>query len=123
MSKFKIVTKQGRRFVRARRVRGKISGTLARPRLSIFRSNRQLYVQIIDDETGRTLLGLDDRGLKIKTTDGSHQVAMAKQLGLKLAKQALIKKIKQIVFDRGGYRYTGRIKALADGARAGGLFF
>ena len=112
MPRLKTHTSLGRQL-RHCRVRGKISGTSARPRLSVFRSNRGLYVQIIDDAVGRTLLGLSDK----------KGVLSANQLGLKLAKQALAKKIKQIVFDRSGYRYTGRVRALAEGARAGGLIF
>ena len=98
---------------RRRRVRGKIFGTLLRPRLSVFRSNRQLSVQLIDDLTGHTLIGLSDK----------KGVLSAKQLGFECAKQALAKKIKQVVFDRSGYRYIGRVQALAEGARAGGLIF
>lgn len=112
MSGLKIYTSSGRQL-RHRRVRGKISGTRARPRLSVFRSNRGLYAQIIDDTVGRTLLGLSDK----------KGVLSANQLGLKLAKQALAKKIKQIVFDRSGYSYAGRVRAFAEGARAGGLIF
>ncbi len=103
---------------RHRRVRGKISGTAARPRLSVFRSQQQLYVQLIDDAAGRTLLGLSDKNIKVRP-----KVRRAKQLGLELAKQAAAKKIGPVVFDRGGYRYAGRVRALAEGARAGGLIF
>ncbi|MBI2097902.1 MAG: 50S ribosomal protein L18 [Candidatus Vogelbacteria bacterium] len=118
MSNFKSHTKSDRFRFRRRRVRGKISGTAARPRLSVFRSHRQIYVQLIDDAAGRTFLGFNDKNIKIKS-----RVSRAKELGLELAKRAVAKKIKQVVFDRGGYRYTGRVRALAEGAREGGLIF
>ncbi|MEK7552538.1 MAG: 50S ribosomal protein L18 [Patescibacteria group bacterium] len=116
MSKLPTKTFRERRESRRRRVRGRVSGTVDRPRLTVFRSNRYLYVQVIDDVAGRTLLGLDDREIESKS-------AVAKELGLKLAKQCLAKKIKQVTFDRAGYRYAGRVKELAEGARSGGLIF
>lgn len=115
--------RQERRF-RHRRVRAKVAGTARRPRLSVFCSNRYLYAQLIDDDTGRTLVSVNDLTAKpaeSKIIPGT--VLSAKTLGEHLAAKAIAKKIKPIVFDRGGYRYTGRIKALADGARAGGLIF
>ena len=105
--------RQAERRLRQRRVRAKIAGTASRPRLSIFRSNRYLYAQLIDDAAGRTLASVSD--LSKATSD--------RALGEALAAKAKAKKIKSIVFDRGGYRYAGRIKVLAEGARAGGLTF
>lgn len=122
MASFK--TGLDKRRPRRRRVRGKISGTSIRPRLSVFRSHQRIYAQLIDDAAGLTLIGLSDKparsGGKVKI---EPKVRRAKQLGLELAKQAAAKKIKQVVFDRGGYRYGGRVRALADGARSGGLIF
>ena len=130
MSKTKSSFSLTKRLERRRRVRGKISGTKERPRLSVFRSNRFMSAQIIDDESGKTLLGLSNQKMKIKIGKGDKdkkeqkpKVALANQLGATIAEQALAKKIKQVVFDRQGYRYAGRVRALADGARAGGLIF
>ncbi len=106
------------RQIRHRRVRAKVEGTALRPRLSIFCSNRYLYAQIINDEVGQTIVSVSDLGEKKSGT-----VLSAKTLGEALAVKAKGKKVKTVVFDRGGYRYTGRVKALADGARAGGLIF
>jgi len=89
------------------RVRSKIKGTSIRPRLSVFRSNKTLYVQIIDDESGKTIV--------------SEKGKCAKEIGIKIAEKAISKKIKKIVFDKGGYKYHGKIKIIADGAREGGL--
>lgn len=104
---------------RQKRVRKKISGTSARPRLSVHRSLKGIWAQLIDDENGNTLLGVNSKQLK-KSKDNIDQ---AKQVGSLLAEQAKKKKITTIVFDRSGYKYHGRIKALADGAREGGLKF
>ena len=104
---------QEKRRRRQRRIRAKIAGTARRPRLSIFRSNRYLYAQLIDDAAGKTLASASDLGAP----------AAARALGESLAAKAKAKKIESVVFDRGGYRYAGRIKALAEGARAGGLTF
>ena len=114
--------KQQKREIRHRRVRAKISGTAGRPRLSVFRSNRYIYAQLIDDEKGKSLLSADDRKIqasrkKMKKTDRAAEV------GKVLTKEALAKKIKQVVFDRGGLKYTGRIRALAEAAPQGGLKF
>ena len=96
---------------RKRRVRAKIFGTAARPRLSVFRSNKYLYAQIIDDEKGRTLAS--SSGPK---NDGE-------KIGEGIAKKASAKKVKKVIFDRNGFRYHGKVKSLADGARKGGLEF
>jgi large subunit ribosomal protein L18 len=107
-----------KREKRRRKVRGKISGSAAKPRLSVFRSSDHTYAQIIDDQKGKTLACASDLVMK----DGS-KVEKALAVGKEIAAAAAQKKIKEVVFDRGGYRYHGRIKALADGARSGGLKF
>jgi large subunit ribosomal protein L18 len=106
---------------RKRRVRAKIIGTTKRPRLSIFRSNTHIYGQIINDEKGETLLSFSD--LKIKKEAKMTKTQIAGTVGEEIAKKALAKKIKTIVFDRNGFMYHGRVKALAEGARKGGLVF
>jgi len=99
------------------RVRRRILGKSEMPRLSVFRSNKYIYGQIINDEKGITLL--DVSSLKVK--GGKTKVEKAFEVGKEIAKKALEKKIESVVFDRNGYRYHGRVKALADGAREGGL--
>jgi large subunit ribosomal protein L18 len=111
--------RQGR-LRRHRRVRGKISGTAERPRLAVFRSNRGIFASLIDDQSGRTLAGASWTGLKSFKGDKSEQ---AKQVGKELAAAGKKAGIESVVFDRGGYLYHGRVKALADGAREGGLKF
>lgn len=107
----KIKTK---RFLqRKRRVRAKIFGTPDRPRLSVFRSNKYIYAQIINDEKGKTLA----------SAKGNRRTDAAFLVGETLAKKAKIKKVKKVVFDKGGYKYHGRVKAVAEGARKGGLEF
>ena len=105
-------------------LRGKIKGTLERPRLSVYRSNQHIYAQIIDDTNSKTLLACStlDRTIKL-TLQTSSTCEASKVIGEKLAELSLQKNITKIVFDRGPYLYHGRIKALADGARAGGLQF
>lgn len=105
---------------RVTRVRSKIQGTKERPRLSVFRSNKYMYAQLIDDSSQRTILGVSEK--KLGKVEGA-KFEKSKQLGLLLAKEALSKKIKKVVFDRGSYVYKGRVKALAEGAREGGLVF
>ena len=106
---------------RKTRIRAKVQGTLVKPRLSIFRSNKYIYAQIVDDVKGQTLIGASETELttkeKIKKSD------RAKELGLLIAKKAATKKVTEVVFDRGSYRYHGRVKAVAEGAREGGLKF
>ena len=102
------------------RVRNKVSGTSSMPRLSVFRSNSQIFAQIIDDEKGTTLVSSSSLSLKIKN---GGNVEGAKLVGKDIAKKAKSKKITKVVFDRGGYLYHGRIKALADAAREAGLEF
>ena len=115
-----VTTRERRRLNRRRRVRAKVSGTAERPRVSIFRSNRGVFAQLIDDERGHTIAAVqwtepDLRGLK-----PAEQAARA---GALLAERAKAAGIESVVFDRGGYRYHGRVKALADGAREAGLSF
>ncbi len=105
------------RIRRHARVRSKIKGTAKVPRLSIFRSNSALYAQLIDDQKGATIASAS--GLSIKGTKQEKAVAVGKEI----AKKAIEHKIKTVVFDRGGFRYAGNVKALADGAREGGLTF
>lgn len=114
-------TKQEKRYQRHKRLRAKIKGTKTCPRLSVFRSNQHIYIQLIDDNQGKTLASLND--LKIKKDKGSTRVQIAKEMGLSIAKKALEQKVKKVVFDRGGYKYHGQIKAVAEGARQGGLKF
>lgn len=105
---------------RHRRIRGKIAGTAERPRLAVARSNKRIYAQLIDDERGHTLAAA-----------GSHEAALrglpkgpaAAEVGRLLARRAREAGVESVVFDRGGYRYHGRVRALADGAREGGLHF
>ncbi len=119
MKKEKI--KKEKRERRHRWVRAKVFGTADRPRLSVFRSNAEMYVQLINDERGYTLVSAHSR--EIKKTKGDDKKKISFALGKLLAEKALKAKIKEIVFDRGGYKYHGRVKALADGAREGGLKF
>lgn len=107
--------------LRKKRVRAKIFGTAIRPRLNVSRSLKHLYLQIIDDDKGVTLVSLHDR--EVKGKNKLNKLARAKSAGLALAKKALAKKIQVVVFDRGGRPFHGRIKAVAEGAREGGLKF
>lgn len=110
--------------VKRETVRGTVKGTLDRPRLSVYRSNENIYAQIIDDTTSHTLLACStlDRAIKLNLANGRTCDA-SRLMGEKLAELSLKKNIRKIVFDRGPYLYHGRIKALADAARAGGLQF
>ncbi len=109
---------------RHRRVRKKVHGTPERPRLNVFRSLNHIYAQIIDDEAGVTLVAAStiDRELRPKM-QGLTKTEQARLVGLTVAQRALAKGITKVVFDRGGYKYIGRVKALAEGAREGGLEF
>lgn len=111
-------TKKSNRIRRHKRIRSQVSGTATLPRLSVFRSNKFIYGQIIDDEKGVTLAATDSRGSKAKT-----MVEQAKEAGANLAKAAKAKKIKKVVFDRGGFLFIGKVKAFAEGVREGGLEF
>jgi len=134
--------KQEKRYRRHRRVRAKIFGTAQTPRLCVFRSIKHIYAQLIDDEEGKTITAASDLELKklkiknqkLKTNIKkkkieesqkplTKKVAVAYEVGKLIAQKALEKKIEKVVFDRGGYKYHGRVKALAEGAREGGLRF
>ena len=114
--------KQVVRFKRKKRIRSRVEGTLERPRLSVFRSNRNLFVQLVDDLKGHTLVSACSLEEELKERV-DNSIEGAKILGGLLAKRALAKNIGQVVFDRSGYLYHGRIKALADAVREGGLKF
>ncbi len=109
------------RIKRHKRVRGKISGTAERPRLNVFRSNTNIYAQLIDDVKGVTLAAASSLDKEISGNGGNKEAA--KEVGKLLAKKATDKGITDVVFDRGGYVYHGRVKELAEGAREGGLKF
>ncbi len=111
-------TKATLRTQRHKRLRHKVTGTAARPRLAVFRSNKFVYAQLIDDENGKTLASADSR----KETKGTG-VEKATTVGTAIAKTAQAAKIETVVFDRGGFQYMGIVKAVADGAREGGLKF
>jgi large subunit ribosomal protein L18 len=111
--------KESRRLRIKKSIRAKISGSAERPRLSIFRSNTAIYAQIINDNSGKTLVSFSSKELDSK----GFNVEVSKVVGEKIAEKALALGISSIVFDRGGYLYHGKIKALADGARSGGLKF
>ncbi len=110
------------RLARHARVRKKVSGTTEIPRLCVFRSLKNIYAQIIDDTTGRTLVSASTLDADLKANYGGNKDA-AKAVGLSIAKKAADKGIENVVFDRGGYVYHGRVASLADGAREGGLKF
>jgi len=135
-----MLKKQEKKQRRHKKIRAKISGTALRPRLHVFRSAKHIYAQLIDDEKKKTLVAANDLGLKKsipkvasgrqgkKIKDGEKEtitgkVAVAFEVGKLLAEKALDKKIEKAVFDRGGYRYHSRVKALAEGAREKGLKF
>jgi large subunit ribosomal protein L18 len=104
------------------RVRRKLAGTAERPRLVVFRSLRHIYAQLVNDDLGVTLLGVSDASEGIQT-DGAGKVARGKAVGKLLAEKARAAGVSKVVFDRAGYRYHGRVQAVADGAREGGLEF
>jgi large subunit ribosomal protein L18 len=114
-----MVTKIQRRNKIKARLRGKISGTAARPRMTVFRSNKQIYVQLIDDLAGTTLVSASSKGLEANGT----KCEVAAQVGKNIAAKALEAGINEVVFDRNGYLFHGRVKSLADAAREGGLKF
>jgi large subunit ribosomal protein L18 len=114
-----MVTKIQRRNKIKARIRGKISGTAARPRMTVFRSNKQIYVQLIDDLAGKTLVSASSKGLEAN----GNKSEVAAQVGKNIAAKALEAGINEVVFDRNGYLFHGRVKSLADAAREGGLKF
>lgn len=112
------------RRIRQRRVRKKVRGTTVRPRLSVCRSLNHIYAQVIDDSTGQTLTSMSTLDAEARQKDGEiTKTKRAELIGSLLAQKALNKGIKQVVFDRGGHKYHGRVKALADAARLAGLDF
>lgn len=118
MSK-ELQAKQLNHKLRKSRVRRVVSGTASRPRLNVFRSNSHIYAQIIDDESHKTLVASSTKDLKVS----GKKLEQSASVGQDLAKKAIEKGIKAVVFDRGGYKYHGRVKALADSAREAGLEF
>jgi large subunit ribosomal protein L18 len=118
-----MITQTKRNEIRKRihtRIREKLSGTGDRPRLNVYRSLNHIYAQVIDDQKGETLVSASSLAMKLKT---GGNIAAAKEIGKTVAERASEKGIKRVVFDRGGYLYHGRIKALADAAREAGLDF
>ena len=113
-----MISKIARRNKIKTRIRGKISGTAERPRMSVFRSNKGIYVQIIDDIAGKTLVASSSKGL-----EGGTKTEVAAKVGADVAKKAMEKGITEVVFDRNGYLFHGRVKSLADAAREAGLKF
>jgi large subunit ribosomal protein L18 len=115
-----VMTAPARRLRRRRRVRAKIRGSAERPRIAVFRSNRGIFAQLIDDDSGRTIAAASWIEPDLKNLKPMEQ---AQRVGAVLAERAKAAGIETVVFDRGGYQYHGRVKALADGAREGGLGF
>jgi len=115
----KTIDSKSLRAKRKRRIRAKVSGTSTRPRLTVFKSLTGIYAQLIDDSNGVTLVSASLKEIK----NGKNTVSGAMEVGKIIAKKAADKKIKEAVFDRGGYNYHGKVKALAEGAREGGLVF
>ncbi|MGM9827150.1 MAG: 50S ribosomal protein L18 [Muribaculaceae bacterium] len=114
-----MITKIQRRNKIKARIRGKISGTAARPRMTVFRSNKQIYVQLVDDLAGKTLVSASSKGLEANGT----KIEVAAAVGKAIAEKAQAAGINEVVFDRNGYLFHGRVKSLADAAREGGLKF
>ena len=114
--KLKLIRKERR----TKRVRGKILAKRRRPRLTVFRSNKYIYAQIIDDKSGKTIVSVSEKEIEDK---GIKKTEKAKALGQTLAQKAKKKKVDKVIFDKGNYKYHGRVKALAEGAREGGLIF
>jgi large subunit ribosomal protein L18 len=113
-----ITTPEQRRLKRRRRVRAKVRGTAARPRISVFRSNRGIFAQLVDDETGRTIVSVQWTEPELRDLKKGEQSTKAGEL---LAQRAKAAGIERAVFDRGGYQYHGHVKAFADGVREGGI--
>ena len=115
-----VATRPAKRLRRRRRVRAKVRGTAARPRIAVFRSNRGIFAQLIDDDAGRTLAAVNWTEDDLRSLPRMEQATRA---GALLAERAKAAGVETAVFDRGGYQYHGRVQALADGAREGGLLF
>lgn len=120
----KTKTPHAARIRRHRRVRRSLSGTPDRPRMAVFRSLTHIYVQVVDDRSGHTLVAASDVEADVRSQrDGKKKSQIAEKVGDAIARKAVEKGIKTVVFDRGGYKYHGRVKALAEAARKGGLSF
>jgi large subunit ribosomal protein L18 len=119
----KNIQKASKRLRIKRRVRKKIFGSAAKPRLSVFRSLKHIYAQLIDDQAGATLVSVSSLAEDLKKGQEKGKISVSKLIGMELAKAAKAKGIETVVFDRNGYRYHGRVKAVAEGAREGGLKF
>ncbi|GGE54506.1 50S ribosomal protein L18 [Pullulanibacillus camelliae] len=120
-----MITKPNKNAIRKRRhkhIRRRVAGTAVRPRLNVYRSSKHIYAQVINDETSETLVAASSLDKEVGLEKGSD-IEAAKKVGALVAKRALEKGVKEIVFDRGGYLYHGRVKALADAAREAGLTF
>ena len=115
-----VTANKQRKLRRQKRVRAKILGTDKKPRLCVFRSNKHIYAQLIDDVQKKTILAASDEKIK---KGKKTKVDLAKEIGKTIAEKALEKKIEKVIFDRGPYKYHGRVKAVAEGAREGGLKF
>jgi ribosomal protein L18 len=113
-----MISKQDRRNKIKTRIRGKVSGTAQRPRMSVFRSNKQIYVQLVDDAEGKTLACASSKGI-----EEGNKTEIAAKVGKAIAEKALAAGVTEVVFDRNGYLFHGRVKSLADAAREGGLKF
>lgn len=107
------------RSLRKKRIRSKVSGTPAVPRLSVFRSNLHVYGSVVDDISGKTLVSVNDK--ELKKSDKKTKTEKAYEVGVLISEKAKKKRIQKVVFDRAGYKYHGRVKALAEGARSGGM--
>jgi large subunit ribosomal protein L18 len=120
----KMKTRNAARKIRQTRVRKNIEGTAERPRLNVFRSLSEIYAQVIDDASGQTLVSASTIDAELRSKmDGLKKTEQAALVGKSIAERAKAKGVTRVVFDRGGFRYSGRVKALADGAREGGLEF
>ena len=113
-----MISKIQRRNKIKTRIRGKVSGTAARPRMTVFRSNKQIYVQLIDDQAGKTIVATSSKGL-----EGGTKIEIAAKVGAAIVEKAIAAGVSEVVFDRNGYLFHGRVKSLADAARNGGLKF
>ena len=119
-----VASKESARAVRHRRIRVAVRGSALRPRLAVFRSHKHIYAQLVDDETSRTLASASSLSPEFKARlTGGGNIAAAKAVGEIVAEKARAAGIERVVFDRGGYQYHGRVKALAEAARRGGLTF
>lgn len=117
------LSKRDRRIRIKRRIRKKVNGTVETPRLSVFRSNKHIYVQVINDLDAKTILSASSKDKDIADLNKKNKIEIAELVGKKIAEKAKDQKIATVVFDRGGYLYHGRVKSLADAARKGGLKF